>query len=204
MERGKSRFPGKSEIFLGAERGEVDKMKQQESEDLNSQVEPEVAEVEDIEALKQALAEEKKKAEANLANWQRAQADFINYKRRSEQEKEEIGKFANTMLMLNLLPILDDLERAFTSTPPQMAKLTWVDGIRLIERKLRASLEAQGLSQIKALGEPFDPKFHEAAMHGKGKEGIVIEELQKGYMLHDRVIRPTMVVVGNGEEEKEE
>jgi len=173
-------------------------------EDLNSQVEPEVTEVEDIEALKQALAEEKKKAEANLANWQRAQADFINYKRRSEQEKEEIGKFANTMLMLNLLPILDDLERAFTSTPPQMAKLTWVDGIRLIERKLRASLEAQGLSQIKALGEPFDPKFHEAAMHGKGKEGIVIEELQKGYMLHDRVIRPTMVVVGNGEEEKEE
>ncbi len=179
-------------------------MKQQESEDLNSQVEPEVAEVEDIEALKQALAEEKKKAEANLANWQRAQADFINYKRRSEQEKEEIGKFANTMLMLNLLPILDDLERAFTSTPPQMAKLTWVDGIRLIERKLRASLEAQGLSQIKALGEPFDPRLHEATMHGKGKEGIVIEELQKGYMLHDRVIRPTMVVVGNGEEEKEE
>ena len=179
-------------------------MKQQESEDLNSQVEPEVAEVEDIEALKQALAEEKKKAEANLANWQRAQADFINYKRRSEQEKEEIGKFANTILMLNLLPILDDLERAFTSTPPQMAKLTWVDGIRLIERKLRASLEAQGLSQIKALGEPFDPRLHEATMHGKGKEGIVIEELQKGYMLHDRVIRPTMVVVGNGEEEKEE
>jgi len=204
MERGKSGFPGKSEIFLGAEGSEVDEMKQQESEDLNSQVEPEVAEVEDIEALKQALAEEKKKAEANLANWQRAQADFINYKRRSEQEKEEIGKFANTMLMLNLLPILDDLERAFTSTPPQMAKLTWLDGIRLIERKLRASLEAQGLSQIKALGEPFDPKFHEAAMHGKGKEGIVIEELQKGYMLHDRVIRPTMVVVGNGEEEKEE
>ena len=85
-----------------------------------------------------------------------------------------------------------------------MAKLTWVDGIRLIERKLRASLEAQGLSQIKALGEPFDPRLHEATMHGKGKEGIVIEELQKGYMLHDRVIRPTMVVVGNGEEEKEE
>jgi len=179
-------------------------MKQQESEDLNSQVEPEVAEVEDIEALKQALAEEKKKAEANLANWQRAQADFINYKRRSEQEKEEIGKFANTMLMLNLLPIFDDLERAFTSIPPHIARLTWVDGIRLIERKLQASLEAQGLSQIKALGKPFDPKFHEAAMHGKGKEGIVIEELQKGYMLHDRVIRPTMVVVGNGEEEKEE
>jgi len=159
---------------------------------------------EDIEALKQALAEEKAKSESHLANWQRTQADFINYKRRNNQEKEEIGKFANAMLMLSLLPILDDLERAFTSIPHHLAKLSWVDGIRLIERKLWASLEAQGLSQIKALSEPFDPQFHEAAMHGKGKEGIVVEELQKGYKLHDRVLRPTMVVVGNGEEEEKE
>jgi len=177
---------------------------EQPEEGQNNEVKPEITEVEDIEALKQALAEAKKKAEANLANWQRAQADFINYKRRSEQEMAEVGKFANTTLMLTLLPILDDLERAFTSTPPQMAELDWVDGIRLIERKLRASLEAQGLSQIRALGKPFDPNFHEAAIYAKGKDGIVIEELQKGYMLHDRVIRPTMVVVGNGEEEKEE
>jgi len=168
-----------------------------------SEVESEVAE-EDIEALKQSLAEEKAKAEGYLANWQRTQADFINYKRRSEQEKEEIGKLANAMLMLNLLPILDDLERAFTSIPSHLARLTWVDGIRLIGRKLQASLEAQGLFQLEALGEPFDPKLHEVAMHGKGKEGIVIEELQKGYKLHDRVIRPTMVVVGNGEEKEEE
>ena len=180
-------------------------MKQQGSEEgQTNEVEQVVAEVEDIEALKQALAEEKEKAEGYLANWQRAQADFINYKRRSEQEKEEISKFANSLLMLNLLPVLDDLERAFASTPHHLANLTWVDGIRLIERKLQASLEAQGLSLIKAIGEPFDPQLHEAAMHSKGKEGIVIEELQKGYKLHDRVIRPTMVVVGNGEEEKEE
>jgi len=159
---------------------------------------------EDIEALKQALAEEKAKSESHLANWQRTQADFINYKRRNNQEKEEIGKFANAMLMLSLLPILDDLERAFTSIPHHLAKLSWVDGIRLIERKLWASLEAQGLSQIKALSEPFDPQLHEAVMHGKGKEGIVVEELQKGYKLHDRVLRPTMVVVGNGEEEEKE
>ncbi len=178
-------------------------MTQQESEeDQTNKVEPEVAEVEDIQALKQSLVEEKARAETNLANWQRTQADFINYKRRVEQEKEEISKFANTMLMLNLLSFLDDLERAFISIPPHLAKLSWVDGIKLTERKLQASLEAQGLSQIKALGEPFDPKLHEAAMHGKGKEGIVIEELQKGYKLHDRVIRPAMVVVGNGEEEE--
>jgi molecular chaperone GrpE len=163
--------------------------------------EPEAAEIEDIEALKQALAEVQAKAEANLAGWQRAQADFVNYKKRSQQEKEEIGKFANSMLMLSLLPVLDDLERAFISVPPRLAKLSWVDGIRLIERKLWTTLEAQGLSQIKALGEPFDPNLHEAVRQDKGKEGIVIEEVQKGYMLDDRVIRPTMVVVGNGEED---
>ncbi len=167
-----------------------------EEEAQTSETGQEAAE-EDVEALKE-------KVENYLANWQRAQADFINYKRRAEQEKEEISKFANSILMLNLLPILDDLERAFVSIPPRLAELSWVDGVRLIERKLWATLEAQGLSPIKALGEPFDPKLHEAAIHGKGKEGIVIEELQRGYQLHDRVIRPAMVVVGNGEEEEEE
>ena len=178
-------------------------IQQEPEEGQTNQVEPEAAEVEDVETLKQALAEEKARAEANLAGWQRAQADFVNYKRRSEQEKEEISKFANSLLMVSLLSVLDDLERAFTSIPSHLARLTWVDGIRLIERKLQASLEAQGLSQIKTLGEPFDPKLHEAAMHSKGKEETVIEELQKGYKLHDRVLRPAMVVVGNGEEEEE-
>ena len=165
----------------------------------------EITESEDIETLKQALADQKAQAETNLAGWQRAQADFENYRKRGEQEKEEISKFANSVLMLSLLPILDDLERAFVSVPHNLAKLSWVDGMRLIERKLQASLESQGLSLIKAVGEPFDPNLHEAAMQGKGKEGIVIEELQKGYKFRDRVIRPSMVVVGDGkaEEEKE-
>ncbi|MFC2047348.1 nucleotide exchange factor GrpE [Chloroflexota bacterium] len=177
-------------------------IQQEPEEDITTQVDPEVTETEDIETLKEALAEEKAKAEVNLANWQRIQADFINYKRRSEQERQEFSKFANATLMINLLPILDDLERAFTSIPPRIAKLSWVDGVRLIERKIQASLETLGLSPIKALGEAFDPTLHEAAMHGKGKEGIVIQELQKGYKLRDRVIRPAMVVIGNGEEKK--
>ncbi len=172
-------------------------------EDHTTKLEPEVAEVEDVETLKKALAEEKEKANANLAGWQRAQADFMNYKQRSEQEKEETTKFANSVLILNLLPILDDLERAFASIPTRPAKLGWVDGIRLIERKLRATLEAQGLSPIKALGKPFDPHVHEAMRQDKGKEGIVIEEVQKGYKFRDRVIRPSRVVVGNGEGEKD-
>ena len=175
----------------------------------NSKVKPEkkakakvdFSDIEDIDTLKKLLGEMQAKAEANLAGWQRAQADFINYKRRNEQEKEDLAQFSNSLLMISLLPILDDFERAFVSIPPRLDKLSWVDGIKLIERKLWASLEAQGLAPIKALGEPFDPNLHEAVRQDKGKEGIVIEEVQKGYKLNDRVIRPTMVVVGNGEEE---
>ena len=178
-------------------------IQQEPEEGQTTRVEAEVSE-EDIGTLKQALAEEKEKVESYLANWQRAQADLENYRKRSEQEKEEISKFANSVLMISLLPVLDDFERAFTSIPPNLAGLSWVDGIKLIERKLQANLESQGLSPIKAVGEPFDPNFHEAAMHGKGEEGIVIAELQKGYKFRDRVIRPSMVVVGDGKIEKEE
>ena len=109
-------------------------------QDPGKEENPEVTEAEDIETLKQALTEEKAKAEDYLANWQRAQADFVNYKRRLEQQRDEFNKFANTTLILSLLPILDDLERASDSIPPKLAKLGWVDGIRLIERKFRTSL----------------------------------------------------------------
>jgi molecular chaperone GrpE len=171
------------------------------NETPTGEVKAEAGEIEDMETLKDTLAEVKEKAEANLAGWQRAQADFINYKKRAEQEKQDLSKFANSVLILNLLPVLDDFERAFSSIPPKVGKMSWLDGIKLIERKLWAVLQAQGVSPIKALGEPFDPQFHEAMRQDKGKEGIVIEEVQKGYMLEDRVIRPTMVVVGNGEED---
>jgi molecular chaperone GrpE len=177
-------------------------MEERKPEELNNEEDLESAKPDDIEALKTALEEEKARAESNMANWQRAQADFINYKRRSEQEKEETARFANTALVLSILPILDDLERAFSSIPHRQAKASWVDGIRLIDRKLRANLELQGVTEIKALGEPFDPNLHEAAMHGNGEEGMVVGELQKGYKMHDRVIRPTKVIVGNGEEEE--
>ena len=157
-------------------------------------------EVDEVAALKQALAEERAKAENYLANWQRGQADFTNFKRRSEQEKREMTRSANAMLILSLLPVLDDLERALGSLPAGLAGLTWIDGIRLIYRKLQATLEGQGLSQIEAEGKPFDPNLHEAVMHGEGDEGMITQELQKGYKFLDRVIRPATVVVGKGEE----
>ena len=157
---------------------------------------------EDVAALKKEMAELKARVEANLAGWQRAQADFVNYRRRAEQERDETVKLANASLVLSLLPILDDFKRAVTSCPQELSGLAWVEGIRLIGRKLRASLEAQGLSPIQALGEPFDPRWHEAVRQAQGKEGIVLEEVQKGYRFRDRVLRPTQVVVGNGEGQK--
>jgi molecular chaperone GrpE len=161
-------------------------------------IEEEIEQAQNIETLQQALAEEKEKAENYLASWQRCQADFVNYKQRAEQEKSEIIEFANSTLVSNLLPIMDDLERAFASVPADLGESNWTEGIRLIYNKLKTSLEAQGLTEIEARGKPFDPHLHEAIMQQNGKEGMVIEELQKGYKFKEKVIRPSLVTVGRG------
>jgi molecular chaperone GrpE len=168
--------------------------------DANNEAAPEAPEIEDVESLKQALAEAERKAAEYLASWQRTQADFINYKRRTEQERQDFSRFASADLILSLLPVLDDMERAIDAIPPEKAGGDWLEGIKLVGRKFQTLLEAQGLAPVKALGEPFDPAFHEAVRQDRGKEGIVIEEFQKGYMMHDKLLRPAKVVVGNGEE----
>ncbi len=160
-------------------------------------------EEDDVEVLKQSLLEEKTKAEEYLANWQRAQADFINYKRRSEKEKEELADYSRAAIIQCVLPILDDFERAVSAIPAQAVDSNWVEGVRIIEKKLRTILESEGLSCIEAIGEPFDPYHHEAVRQVTGEEGIVIEDVRKGYKYRDRVIRPSQVIVGNGEPEEE-
>ncbi|MBI2848695.1 MAG: nucleotide exchange factor GrpE [Chloroflexi bacterium] len=157
--------------------------------------------LDDLELLRRQLEEEKQRASDYLAGWQRAQADFVNFKRRTEQERGEASKFSNAMLILNFIPVLDDMERALATVPTSLAGLSWVDGIRLIYRKMQAVLETQGVTAIRAEGEEFDPNLHEAILFGEGEEGRVIEELQRGYRLHDRVIRPAMVKVGKTKEE---
>ncbi len=158
----------------------------------------------DVESLKKALEEEREKADRYLANWQRAEADLINYKRRSEQDRAELATYANSTLILNILPVVDDLERALESVPSELADEPWVDGVKLIYRKLKAVLEAEGLTVIECEGQDFDPNFHEAVMCVAGEEGKVVEEIQKGYKHCDRVLRPTMVKVGQGGEVQQE
>ncbi len=155
-------------------------------------------------SLEEQLAQAREDAQKYLANWQRAEADFQNYKRRVEQERDEGRRFASAALIINTLPILDDLERALMSLDAHLAGLTWFDGIRLICRKLQLVLENNGVTIIEAEGQQFDPRYHEAVMHAEGEEGKVLAEVQRGYKLYDRVLRPAMVVVGKRKEEKAE
>ena len=140
--------------------------------------------------------------ERYLANWQRSQADLQNYAKRSEQEKAETVEFANKMLILELLPIIDDFERALASLPVEPDGQNWTEGIKLIYNKLKTILETQGLAEIKAKGECFDPYCHEAAGQIEGEEGIIIEELCKGYQFKGKLLRPSMVMIGSGKKNK--
>jgi molecular chaperone GrpE len=170
-------------------------------EEINEEDPGTAAAPEDIAGLEQALEAEKQKAAEYLASWQRVQADFINYKRRNEQERQDFNNFANAQLVLSILPVLDDMERALDAIPEEFAKDDWVEGIRLVDRKFKTILEGQGVKPILSLGMAFDPRYHEAMRKDKGEEGVVIGELQKGYMLNDKLLRPARVVVGGGDKE---
>jgi len=134
-----------------------------------------------------------------LANWQRAQADLENYRKRAQQERREATDYANGVLMARLVSAFDDLERAFSRPTAEMRKAAWADGAKLSFEKLKSALESEGVKQIEALGQPFDPRFHQAVMRRPGQEDIVLEEVQKGYIMNGRVLRPSMVVVGTQE-----
>jgi molecular chaperone GrpE len=160
--------------------------------------EPEGDVCENAASLRKQLQQERERAETNYGNWQRATADFINYKRRTEQEREERARFANTALVLNMLPAVDDFERALQHVDPALEGSVWIEGVRQILRKLKGALAAAGVTEIDAEGEPFDPNLHEAIAEDEGEEGRVVSEARRGYRLGNRVIRPSMVVVGRG------
>lgn len=148
------------------------------------------------------LLKKGEEAEACYDRLLRLQADFENYKKRAEKERTEYTKYANGELISELLTVLDDLERARNSASGPVgrgaADEQFSEGIKLIESKFREVLEGAGLKEIEAKGKEFDPNYHEAVMTtpAQGNENnTVAQELQKGYTLHGRVIRPTRVVV---------
>ena len=152
----------------------------------------------EIEQLKKELEEEKEKAEKYLDQWQRTQADFDNYRKRTEQEKGDVSQNTTCSVLAGILPVMDDLDRALAAVPEDSSKLPWVDGIKLIYKKFHSILESMGVEEVCALGQPFDPALHEAVAHLEGDEGKVINEIQKGYRLKDKLVRPSKVVVGKG------
>jgi molecular chaperone GrpE len=159
---------------------------------LSQEIEQSQAE---IQALKNDLEAAQAKAAENLDGWQRAQAEFVNYKNRMQRDQELVRASMKGDIMRRVLPVLDDLERALANRPEMDP---WADGLELIARKFQSILEAEGLVKILAQGQAFDPNFHEAISHEPSdtvESGHVIEVVQNGYMLGDRVIRPAMVRV---------
>lgn len=128
----------------------------------------------------------------------RAVADYQNLRRRSEEERKEHGRYTLAALVINYLPVLDDLERAIESVDPDIAEHQWVEGVRMIERKFRGVLEASGVRSIETENATFDPAVHDALTYAPGPEGKIIAVIQPGYTLDGRVVRPAQVVVGNG------
>jgi molecular chaperone GrpE len=136
--------------------------------------------------------------EEYLDGWQRARADFVNYKKRIEREQREAYRRAAGDILTRYLGIVDDLERALKDRPTEGDPGNWADGVELIYRKLRSVLEAEGVEIIDALGQPFDPNLHEAISHEDSDEqpaGYVIDVVQQGYRMGDQVLRPALVRV---------
>ena len=159
--------------------------------------------LEKIEDLERVLEQVREQSDENLRALQRSAADFANYRRRVDEEREQLSQFSNAVLIGRLLAVLDDFDRALQNVPAATHE-GWVDGVRLVERKLRSLLEAEGVTQIEALGTQFDPNQHEAVVHEETADhpdNQVIGELQRGYRLHDRVIRPALVRVANNPKE---
>jgi molecular chaperone GrpE len=149
----------------------------------------------DVDALKRQLEDSEAKLAESLDGWQRSLADFQNYRKRVERDSEMVKASMKGDLIRKVLPLLDDLERALQNRPADSA---WAGGIELIVRKFQNLLEAEGVQRIDARGAAFDPTFHEAISHEPSKEvesGHVIDVVQNGYMLGERVIRPALVRV---------
>jgi molecular chaperone GrpE len=161
--------------------------------------------VDELSAVRSQLEALRTESDEHLRSWQRAVADLTNYRRRTDEERSATAQMANAILVDKLLGVLDDFDRALASVPED-AHEGWVDGVRLVERKLRAVLEAEGVTPIEALGVPFDPNLHEAVLHERTTEhpdNVVIGEVQRGYRLHGRVLRPALVRVANNPSEHE-
>jgi molecular chaperone GrpE len=164
-------------------------------------------EADETTTLTEELEGARAQAAEYLDGWQRARAEFANYRRRQEQQHKQQSIAVQSRLLTQLLPVIDDLERAFEAVPEALADDAWVGGILMVRSKWLSALERLGLSEVPAApGDPFDPNCHEALTHEPSNEygeGTVIQVVQRGYQFDARVLRPALVRVSSGAPEGE-
>jgi len=150
--------------------------------------------------LEAELAQAKAKAAEHYDHLLRLQADFDNYRKRTQKEKVELIKYASERIVGDLLPVLDNFERAASAAKVNPDFAAFSQGVDMILRQLQTALSKEGLKAMEAVGQPFDPNLHDAVLRvdsDEHPENTVVEEIQKGYYLKEKVLRPCMVKVSN-------
>lgn len=184
------------EVETVAENEEVTEVEETEAKD--AEVEDTVDTDEEMHAEETELTQLKKQLQEEENKYFRVLADYDNFKRRSTQEKEAIQKYQSQRVLTSILPVLDNFERALSVEAKTDEAKSMMEGMDMIYRSLVDTLKSEGLIEIESLDKEFDPNFHQAVMTDKDEEkpsGVVLEEMQKGYILKDRVLRPAMVKV---------
>lgn len=204
MNKGGTKLPKKNESLKteeqviaedvkvkAAEAEEQSEVAATETPETDLPVEEEVEPVNEVEELREQL-------EAEQNKYLRLLADYDNFKRRTQKDKEIANKFRSQSLLADLLPVLDNFERAMSVPTKSEESASLIKGIEMVQKSLHEAVNREGLEEIKSVGEQFDPNFHQAVMQEKddsAEPGVVLQELQKGYILKDRVLRPAMVKV---------
>ena len=155
----------------------------------------------ELEGLRAELEAAQAQAAEHLASLQRTAADFANFRRRTAEDRERELGLASESLLRKLLAVADDFDRALEAMPAELRGIGWIEGIVLLDRKLRQLLESEGVTPIEVIGRPFDPHEHEAiaSVPAPGRpDGEVVAEVQRGYRVRDRVLRPAKVAVAGG------
>lgn len=177
-------------MFLWGERMSTKKDIKNEKENLEEE------EILQDEGLDEALSKKEEELDEVNTRLLRLQADFVNFRKRTEKEKEGLVNYGIESIVCELLPILDNFERAMESETDK--EDGFYQGIEMIQNQLINVLSNNGIKEIEALNKPFDPNYHHAVTIEESEdwaEGIILDVLQKGYMLNDKVIRPSMVRV---------
>ena len=183
-----------SEQSSAEERRGVSSKKEEQTRKTEEKPLEKLTKAELIQKVKSLQEEVQKQYELYL----RSQAEIENIKKRTAKEKQEWVKYANETLIKDVLPVMDNLEKAISHSQNEASLEALREGVELTLKGLKDTLKKSGLEEIKAVGEKFDPSFHEAVSEAEDenlKPGTVVHELQKGYILNNRLIRPSMVVV---------